>query len=155
MLKRILFLFACILAGSFLYAQITTSSLNGTIKDSSDNPLVGATIKATHQPTGTVYITTTGKLGQFNIQNMRVGGPYTIDVTFVGFETQRFEDIYLKLAEPFLLNTLMAKSITTIENVVLTTTQKKNPIFNSSRTGAVTNLSRSQIERLPTIVRSI
>jgi hypothetical protein len=143
------------IAGSFVFSQITTSSMFGTVKDSSNNPLVGATITAIHLPTGTKYVMITGKQGQYNIQNMRVGGPYQIDISFVGFETQRFEDIYLKLAEPFLLNTLMAKSIGAMENVVLTTTQKKNPIFNSSRTGAVTNLSRSQIERLPTITRSI
>lgn len=155
MLKRILFLFACtMIAGSFLCAQITTSSLNGSTRDSSNNPLAGATVKATHEPTGTVYTTVSGKQGQFNIQNMRVGGPYTIEISFVGFETQRFEDVYLRLAEPFLLNTLMAKSITTIENVVLTTI-RKNAIFNSSRTGATTNISRSQIERMPTVRRSV
>ena len=156
MLKRVLFLFACtLIAGSFVYSQITTSSLQGSAKDSSNNPLAGATIKATHQPTGTAYTTVSGKLGQFNIQNMRVGGPYVIEISFVGYETQKFEDVYLKLAEPFLLNTLMAKSVTTIENVVVTTTQRKNPIFNSSRTGATTNISRSQIERMPSVRRSI
>lgn len=156
MLKRIIFLLICsLIAVPFLKAQITTSSLFGSTKDSSNVPLAGATISATHVPTGTKYVTVSGKQGQFNIQNMTPGGPYTIEISFVGYETQRIEDVYLKLAEPFLLNTLMAKSVAALENVVVTTAQRRNPIFNSSRTGAITNLSRSQISSLPTVTRSI
>ena len=156
MLKRTLFLFACILiAGSFVFAQITTSSLSGVAKTTTDEPLVGATIKATHTPTGTVYTTTSGKNGVYNIQYMRTGGPYVVEITFIGFEPQRFEDIYLKLAEPFLLDVEMKKAVSALENVVVTTTMRRNSIFNASRTGAVTNLSRSQIEIMPSISRNI
>lgn len=156
MLKRItLLLVITFIAGSYLKAQITTSSIIGTITDASNAALTGASIKATHLPTGTVYTTISSKGGQFTIYNMRAGGPYTIEITFVGFEKQKFDDIFLLLAEPFLLNSQMQKTVATLENVILTTTQRKSPIFNSSRTGAVTNLNKSQIERAPSITRSI
>lgn len=140
---------------SILLAQVTTSTITGTIKTTTDESLVGATIKATHVPTGTIYTTISSKGGQFNIENMRPGGPYIIEITFVGFETQKFEDVYLKLAESFYLNVQMQKAVSSLENVVITTSLKKNPILNASRTGAVTNLSRSQIEIMPSISRSI
>src|SRR6266496_5338984 len=105
MLKRILLLAACFLAtGSFLFAQVTTSSMTGSVSDNDNKPLVGATITAIHQPTGTKYVTISRSTGNFNIADMRPGGPYTIEVSFVGFETQKFSDVYLKLAEAYLLN---------------------------------------------------
>ncbi|HYM94100.1 MAG TPA: carboxypeptidase-like regulatory domain-containing protein, partial [Chitinophagaceae bacterium] len=156
MLKRTLFLFVCALAASgFVFGQLTTSSLTGSIKDSSDNPLLGATIRATHIPTGTRYQGITQSGGRFSIQDMRPGGPYTVEITFVGFEPITFTDVYLRLAEPYLLNVLMAKAVGALENVVLTTSQRRNQIFNASRMGATTNIGRREIELLPTIARSV
>jgi hypothetical protein len=84
MLKRILFLFVlAFMASPFLFAQITSSAIDGKVTGSSDEPLVGATIVATHQPTGTRYSTVSRGGGVFNIQNMRSGGPYLIEITFV------------------------------------------------------------------------
>ena len=105
MLKRILFLFAlAFMASPLLFAQITTSSIDGTVKGSTDEPLVGATVVATHLPTGTRYATTSRGGGVFNIQNMRSGGPYLIEITFVGHEPGKYENIFLQLAESFSLN---------------------------------------------------
>jgi hypothetical protein len=156
MLKRLIVLLTCFFAvGPSLFAQITTSSITGTVNDNNNQPLVGATITAIHQPTGTKYATVSRTNGNFNIQDMRSGGPYSIEVSYVGFETQKFSDVFLKLAEPYLLNVAMPKPGATLETVVLSATGRRNPIFNSTRTGATTNLNRTQIERLPSITRSV
>lgn len=156
MLKRILPLLILIMAiPTMVMAQITTSSMTGMIKNATEEPLVGATITATHQPTGTKYVTTSRSGGSFTINNMRVGGPYIVEISFVGFVTDRQEDLYLKLAEPFLLNASLKSSSGELTNVVVTTSARRNPILNANRNGAVTNLSRVQIERLPTISRSV
>src|SRR5688572_14602563 len=155
MLKRILFLFAMVLTASpFLFAQITTSSINGTVKGGSDEALVGATIVATHLPSGTKYATTSRGGGAFTIQNMRSGGPYLIEVTYVGHDPEKFENIYLQLAENFVLNALMKKTTSALENVIVSTTARRS-VFNPNRTGAVTNIGLRQITQLPTISRSI
>src|SRR5947199_7766572 len=108
MLKRILFMLVlALIASPILFAQITTSSLVGTVKDSKDQALVGASITAVHQPTGTKYTTTSRANGSFNIEYMRPGGPYTIEISYVGFETQKSDEVYLKLAEPYLMNAVM------------------------------------------------
>ena len=155
MLKRILFLSAfALMASPLLFAQVTTSSMTGTVNDSGNQPLIGATITAIHQPTGTKYSTVSRQNGNFNIADMRPGGPYSIEVSYVGFETQKFNDVYLKLAESYLLTVAMPKSGAVLETVVLSSA-RRNPIFNSRRTGAITNISRAQIERLPSITRSV
>jgi hypothetical protein len=155
MLKRILFVFLVALAASFsLNAQVTTSALGGTVKGTGDEPLVGATIVATHLPTGTKYTTVTRAGGAYTIQNMRVGGPYSVEVTFVGYKLDKVDDIYLQLAEALLLNPVLAKNETAIEGVVVTTA-RRNTILNANRTGATTNVGRREINTLPTISRSI
>jgi hypothetical protein len=156
MLKRILVLLTCVYAaGSSLFAQVTTSSMTGVVNDNSNQPMVGATITAIHQPTGTKYATVSRSNGNFNIQDMRPGGPYYVEVSFVGFETQKFSDVYLKLAEAYQLTVAMPKPGAVLETVVLSATGRRNPIFNSGRTGATTNLNRAQIERMPSITRSV
>jgi len=136
-----------------LNAQITTSSLSGTIRDSKES-LIGATIKATHQPTGTVYGSSSGMDGRFNIPNMRVGGPYLIVISYVGYQSQSFSEVILKLGEPFVLNVSLAESGRELQEVVITA-QDPNSVLNANRTGSTTSLDRAQILNVPTISRSV
>ena len=156
MLKRIFLLLAIVfIAGTYLSAQITSSSLSGAIADpSTGEALIGASVIATHLPSGTKYSTTSTKKGVFTINDMRVGGPYKVVVSFVGFESVTFDDVILKLAEPFLLDVSMKKKDGSLETVIISTT-KRNPIFNSHRTGATTNVGVMEIAALPSISRSI
>ena len=83
--KRILpFIIALLAIPVLMNAQVTTSSMNGTIKTSDGEELTGASIVAIHQPTGTKYTTISRAGGNFNISNMRSGGPYSVQVSFVG-----------------------------------------------------------------------
>ena len=155
MLKRILFFFALTLVVSpFVSAQITTSTITGSVKSSTDEALVGATLVATHEPTGTKYTAVTRGGGVLRIENMRSGGPYTIEVTFVGYDKETYTDVYLQLAETFILNVAMNKTVTTLETVVLTTSGR-SLIMNKNRTGAVTNIGLRQISQMPTITRNL
>src|SRR5262245_11104198 len=156
MLKRILFLLTIVfIAASYSQAQVTTSSISGNVIDAATKePLTGASIVATHAPSGTKYSTVTNKKGEFSIHDMKSGGPYVVVITFVGFESITFDDVQLKLAEPFLLDATMNKKEGTLENVIISTT-KRNPILNSSRAGAMTNISTRDIASLPSINRSV
>src|SRR5690606_30035420 len=142
MLKRILFLLAITTIASGLYAQVTTSSMSGVAKNASGEPLAGASISAVHQPSGTRYSAISSTGGRFSIPNMRPGGPYSIEVSFVGFTTQKFDEVYLKLAEDFVLDAILGTSESTLSTVVVTAAGRKNPILNANRTGAVTNIGR-------------
>lgn len=143
-----------LLASPLLFAQITTSAISGTVKGSADEALVGATVVATHQPSGTRYSTITREGGKFSIPNMRVGGPYLIEISFVGHEPEKLDNVFLQLAETWTYNSVLQKTNATLENVVLTT-GRKNSILNSSRTGSVTNIGLRQITTTPSISRSI
>ena len=155
MLKRILFSLAMVfIANSFLSAQITTSSISGIVTSSTGEALVGASIIATHQPSGSRYATVSHSGGEYSIKNMRVGGPYLIQISFVGFDMERVDEVYLKLAENFIVNSTLGKAVGTLENVIVTT-GRRNPILNSGRTGAVTNIGKRDITNMPSITRNI
>jgi len=86
-------LLCCIAISSF--AQVTTSNIKGSVTDDQNQPLPGANIIAVHTPTGTRYGGTTNLDGRYNLLNMRVGGPYTVTISYVGFKNQEFKDIQL------------------------------------------------------------
>jgi len=136
------------------YAQETTSEIQGVIKDDKGAPLAGATIVAVHQPTGTKYTTTSRKDGRYNLPNLKVGGPYLLTVTYVGFKEEKQENISLLLGQEFKADFgLQATSATLTEVVVAARRQDK--VFNNGHTGSQEIISRSQIERLPTVNRSL
>jgi len=153
LLKTVVIVFAFVGFISVANAQVTTSSLTGTVKDSKE-ALPGAGIKATHTPTGTVYGVVTNGDGRYTIGNMRVGGPYTIEVSYIGYKPQKFEDVMLKLGEPFVLNVILQDNNSTLSTVTIIG-GTANPIMNSNKSGANTVVSRTQIQTLPTISRSV
>ena len=148
MIRSILGFFV-LLVSCCSYAQVTNSSVTGIVKTAKES-LSGATIKATHLPTGTVFSTVSLKQGVFNIVNMIPGGPYRVEVSYVGYQTVDQDSIYLALGENTRLDISLSASGTTLENVVVTSssTAKK-------KTGASTNIGRQQIVTLPTLSRSL
>lgn len=131
----------------------TTAAMNGTVRDQSGTPLPGATIIAVHNPTNTQYVSTTNTEGYYNIQNMRVGGPYTVRTSYVGYQEQRTENVSLALGQSARVDFTLSESSRELSEVQVL--GERNDVFNQDRTGAATNVSREQIERLPTLSRSL
>ncbi|TAF43983.1 MAG: TonB-dependent receptor [Sphingobacteriales bacterium] len=142
-----------IMASITTNAQVTTSSMAGKVLDINKLTLAGSTLKITHQPTGTIYSSVTSSDGKFSIANMRVGGPYTIEASYIGYDAAKLSDIYIKLGETSIFDFILTQSGTQLSEVVVKS--KKDYLLNSKRTGAATNISKDQIEKLPTINRSL
>src|SRR5689334_6208858 len=94
LISKALMALCCVCFSTILYSQETTSEIGGTVTDGS-TPLVGATVTALNVPTGTQVSTVTRKDGRYNFPNLRVGGPYTVTVSFVGFKNEMKENIFL------------------------------------------------------------
>ena len=133
-------------------AQVTTSTMSGLVKDDSGLTLPGANILATHVPTGSEYGAMTNIDGRFRINNMRIGGPYTVAISYVGFETETLENINLDLGETFNIEVTLLISSNALDEVTITVSD--NPTFSSQRTGAATQVTSRDLKRLPTISRS-
>ncbi len=153
LLKKLPLLIALLLTASVLYAQETTSEIQGTITDGT-NPVANATVVAIHIPTGTKYSTTSRKDGRYNFPNLKIGGPYTVTTTSVGFKEDKQENITLLLGQEFKADFKLVQSSTTLTEVTVAA-NRQNKVFNNNRTGSQETINRNQIERLPTINRSL
>ena len=133
------------------YSQETTSEIQGIVLEGK-LAVPGATVQAIHQPTGTKYGTTTRIDGRYNLPNLKIGGPYVVTVSFVGFKTESQGDITLLLGQTHKANFTLVEAVTSLNEVVVTSGQSK--VFNSSRNGSQEIISRQLIERVPNVNRS-
>lgn len=131
---------------------VTTASVNGTVTDAKGT-IPGATITLTHLPTGTVYSTVTRADGRYNLINVRVGGPYTIKITFIGYKDFEQTDITLTIGQDQRIDAKLEDNTTALKEVTVSGTGGK--VINSNRTGARETINNQQITSLPTLNRSL
>ncbi|SNS98192.1 Carboxypeptidase regulatory-like domain-containing protein [Ekhidna lutea] len=129
---------------------VTTSTITGEVKDSDGEPLIGVTVLVKHRPTGTQTGTITNASGRFTAPNLRVGGPYEVTLSYVGFESFTVDNIFLKLGSNYEIDATLSEQATELSDVVVTA----GGIFNSDRTGESQAFDNEQIRKMPTITRS-
>ena len=144
-MKRLLLTVALSLVVAVAMAQVTTSSVRGVVT-ANDKPLIGATIVAIHTPSGTHYGTTTNSQGLYSIGAMRVGGPYEITISYVGYKSVVYKDITLQLGQPTTINENLEESALEVDDVV---------VVGSVESYKGNNFNREQMEAIPSIDRSI
>ncbi|WP_121354091.1 TonB-dependent receptor [Flavisolibacter nicotianae] len=136
------------------FSQETTSEIQGVVTGENGQGLQGATIAAIHLPTGTRYSTSTRADGRYNLPNVRVGGPYEITVTYVGYQASTQKDITLSLGTAYKADFKLTANTGNLTEVTVSTT-RSDRVFSRSRTGASEVINRSQLDRLPTVSRSL
>jgi hypothetical protein len=153
MVKRLRFLTVAlfVMLAAVMQAQVTTSSMSGRVTDV-DGPVIGATVVATHVPSGTTYGTVTNMEGRYNLNGMRVGGPYSVKISYIGYGDNTGEGIILRLGENYLHNVVLAEETVALGEVVVTATRTR---FTSEKTGASTNINNDQLSNMPSLNRSI
>lgn len=126
--------------------------MTGVIKSDKGEAVAGATVKLVHEPTGNVYTAVSLVNGRFDLDNLKPGGPYTLEVSAVNADKITRKDIYVTLGETSRQDVNMGESSKTLSEVVLTTSGKPK---SSAKGGAETNISRDRIANLPTVGRNI
>lgn len=151
--KQYTLLLALLFCGLTAFAQVTTSSISGLVADKNGEGLVGATVIATHVPSGTRYGTATNAAGRYFMPAVRVGGPFTITTTYTGFDPQTKEGIYTNLGTAANVNFNLAESGVALSEAVVTAS--RSGIFSTDRTGAAVSYGKETINALPTIGRTV
>ena len=153
MKQKLLILCSLILVFSFsANAQTTTSKIKGIITENTGEALFGANIIALHTPTGTLSGTTAQDNGRYTLSNLRIGGPYTITISYVGFKSKKVTNVFLTLGKTTNINAILSEDSNTLEEIVISSS--KNAVFNNDRTGAQTSIRSKDLRTLPTISRS-
>ena len=150
--KTLLLAVTTLIASSVAFAQVTTSSLGGKITDDKGETVIGAAVIATHVPSGTTYGAVTNLEGRYYINGMRAGGPYTIEISNLGYQSVIFNEVTLQLGEQTVLDAWMAEASEQLaESVVIADDSR----FRRERNGAATNISIKQIQNIPSVSRSM
>ena len=153
-MKKLLTFFVAMIASISLMAQVTTSSISGKITDNNKGTLPGATVVATHTPSGSQYYAVADANGNYRLLNIRPGGPYTIEYRMVGFQTVKQEGVIANLGETKILNVRLNEEAIGLGEVSVVAEAVSNGM-DSDRAGATTTISNEQITTLPTISRSL
>lgn len=153
MLKRVRLILtvALLLLAVGVNAQFTTSSMSGKVEDMQKEPIIGATIQAVHEASGSRYGAITNVEGRFSIQGMRTG-KYVVEISFIGYQTVKVTDVILQLGVNYPLDITMKESSELLDEVLIVGTASK---FSGVKTGATTNVSNDQMQLLPSIDRSL
>ncbi len=145
---------AIALAAAPAFAQNTTAVVGGRIVSADSQPVAGAQVTILHTPTGTTSTATTSADGRYSARGLRVGGPYTITIVKDGVTEVR-EGVYLQLAETTSVDATLGQATTTLATVEVTGTTTLSEVFSADKMGTGTNVSREQIEALPSANRNI
>ena len=150
--KSLLLVVTMLMAGTVAFAQVTTASLGGRIVDTKGETIIGAAVVATHTPSGTTYGAVTNMEGLYVINGMRAGGPYTIEISNLGYQTVQFTDVTLQLGESFTLDAWLEEQTESLSESVVVADASR---FRRERNGAATTISRRTLESIPTVSRSM
>ena len=151
MKNKLFFLIVMVLmAVGVAKAQITTSGISGKVTFEKE-AVIGATITAKHEPSGTVYRAVTNADGRYAIQGMRVGGPYTVEVSYIAYETAVFNNVNLRLGETEDLSCKMHEGSELLQEVVVTARGG----LDATKMGAAQSISADMINNMPTMTQSI
>jgi len=151
--KFLLAAVAALFVGVSAFAQVTTSSMSGKVADAAGEPIPGATIVAVHTESGTQYYAVANADGRYNINGMRAGGPYSVEVACLGYQTVQYTDVTLQLAEVYALDATLSDDSQVLQEAMVVSTASSK--FANEKTGAATNITGRQITNMPTVSRSI
>ena len=148
-----MFVLFTVLSSVQVFAQTTTAAISGMALDEKGEGLPGANVIAIHEPTGSRYGAATRADGRFNIVNMRVGGPYKVTISFVGYKDVVKTGINLTLSQDLRINAKLEVAESQLEEVKVVAA--RSSVINSGRTGAATTVGNKQVTTLPTLNRSL
>tara|TARA_R110002049_G_scaffold309132_1_gene517447 strand:+ start:2973 stop:6257 length:3285 start_codon:yes stop_codon:yes gene_type:complete len=150
-ISQFLLMSVALLCTTVMMAQVTSSSMSGRVTDA-EGPVMGATVVATHTPSGSIYGAITNDQGRFNLPGMRVGGPYSVEVSYIGYGKNTTNNIMIRLGAAYIHDVVLSEENVSLDEVVISAKRTK---FSAEKTGATTNISNEQMSTMPTINRSI
>lgn len=156
-MRRFLVLCALIAAPFALAANVTaqgivTGAISGRITDQNGQGVQGAQVQVVNTSTGFSRRTISQEGGRYAVQNLPVGGPYTVTITMLGMAPQTRSGLSVSLGQDIRVDAQLAAQAVAIEGI--TVEGAANPILASSNKGISTRINEEEIERLPTLNRN-
>jgi len=136
-----------------LFSQgVTTSALSGLVTATEGAAPASAQLLAVHLPSGTQYRAVARTGGAYSIPNMRIGGPYRVTASAIGFAPKVEENVFLSLGQTFRLDFRMVRQAVRLEELAVLA--GRDEVLNAGRSGAATFIDPTKVALLPSIKRS-
>jgi hypothetical protein len=132
---------------------VTTAAMSGIVTTRDGSPLATANVVAIHQPSGTQYRAVARTGGAYNLPNLRVGGPYRVTVSLIGYRPAVRDTVFLDLGQDLRVDFQLERAAVQLQAVEVTGV-RDDEVLNAARTGAATFVTPDQVEALPSIKRS-
>jgi hypothetical protein len=155
----LIFLLMQTMCSNYLLAQETNSNVSGIVKSERNEILQNASVVIVHEPTKNTYSTQTNVNGYFYFFNIKPGGPYTITISYTGFEPLLKRNLYISYTAQNFYSYLQGDQFSefilnekgnVLDEVIVKA--KKTP---DTRFGTETNIDQQKIISLPSISRSL
>src|SRR5437870_8027374 len=131
---------------------VTTAAMSGTVSDQDGAPLPEANVVAVHVPSSTAYRAVTRAGGAFNVPNMRVGGPYRVTASRIGYKAHTEENLSVSLGQDLKVDFRLQGQAIQLEAVEAAA--ERDEVLNAGRTGAATFIDPNKVALLPSVKRS-
>ena len=135
------------------FAQTTTSTITGHISDGKD-PVPDAVVTIVHEPSGIPYYAISNRKGNYVINNILAGGPYTVRVERLNYKTMIVKDVEAPLGEAVVVDVVLTPSSVRLEEVTVFGDGLNSPM-NIHRSGSGVHFGAKEIEIVPTVSRSL
>lgn len=137
-------------AGNVFAQGVTTAAVQGTVRQESGAPVEGAIVTITNRATGSRIQATSQTNGKFFVENVPVGGPYTIEARAIGFEATKRDDVMLSLGQRFVSDFSLKQQVVELQEIAISA-ETGDPIMNTAKTGVAQNIGNTAISRLPVL----
>ena len=137
-------------AGNLFAQGVTTAAVQGTVRQESGAPVEGAIVTMTNRATGSRIQATSQPNGKFFIENVPVGGPYTIEARAIGFEAARRDNVMLSLGQRFVSDFSLKQQVVELQEIAVSA-ETGDPIMNTAKTGVAQSIGNTAISRLPVL----
>jgi hypothetical protein len=135
-----------------LVAQgVTTGAISGKVTDQQGQPVAEAAVQVTHRGTGFTTSVRTRANGQYLVQGLEVGGPYTVAIRMIGFQPFTRDGVDVNLSEQTRVNAQLTAQA--VELGAITVPGDVSTDFTPSRQGIATQISDTLVQRIPTFSR--
>lgn len=148
----ILTVFSLCLCIAGLAQGVSNGSLTGKVTNREGKPLPEANITLVHQPSGTPYKTASLANGRFRFANLRIGGPYSLKVTHVGYQSATVDSLNIALGQTKTVQVAMTQTASELAGITVSGRQSSPENFEP---GVSTSIDEASLENLPTLNRSI
>jgi Carboxypeptidase regulatory-like domain len=145
-------LFIMLLGVNIAFGQGTNARVSGTVTGSDGGPLIGANVILVNTSTGFKTGTAVNATGRYDFRELPLGGPYTLTVSFIGYQGQQQSGIMLNISDHLTLDLKLKEGKELAEVVVSATANELRS--RTDRLGSALAITGKTIATIPTATRN-